>query len=165
MVNIEDFSDQQLKESLLEHGVNVPVTPTTRKVCENKLKKLLASGHATPKQASQSADFSDGGGVSYLNVYSSINSIFKAYRRNVFSEERQSSRNNVSELSDQSDNEGEVSARNLSKHERQQFHSRSQEKQAGSSIWKYVGIAILFLIFISFIVFLNRNAQQIGDEI
>ncbi|KAI6182872.1 hypothetical protein M3Y97_00427300 [Aphelenchoides bicaudatus] len=103
MVNIEDFSDQQLKESLLEHGVNVPVTPTTRKVCENKLKKLLASGHATPKQASQSADFSDGGG---------------AYRRNVFSEERQSSRNNVSELSDQSDNEGEVSARNLSKHER-----------------------------------------------
>lgn len=66
MVNVEDYSDQQLKESLLEFGVNVPVTPTTRKVCENKLKKMMADGDSPSKQTSiprtpsqQDIDFAD----------------------------------------------------------------------------------------------------------
>lgn len=65
MASIEDYSDQQLKESLLEYGINVPVTPTTRKVCENKLRKMMAGGDSTPKQVSisrtpsQDIDFAD----------------------------------------------------------------------------------------------------------
>lgn len=42
MANIEQYTNEELQTSLREYGMNVPVTPTTRKVCENKLRKLIA---------------------------------------------------------------------------------------------------------------------------
>jgi CHASE3 domain sensor protein len=61
-----------------------------------------------------------------------------------------------------------VSARELSRQERDLYRSRAQDQQkAGTSVWKYIGIGFLLIVLVSFLVFLNRNAQnqQLGDEI
>lgn len=142
----------------------------------------MAGGDSTPKQVSisrtpsQDIDFADnreetpemaeGVGIStlFLKYF-----MFQVYRRNFSSTQRQSSRHNASELADQTDSDpGEVSARELSRQERDLYRSRAQDQQkAGTSVWKYIGIGFLLIVLVSFLVFLNRNAQnqQLGDEI
>lgn len=74
-------------------------------------------------------------------------------------------RHNASELADQSDSDpGETSARNLSRQERKLYEKHVQ-KPGDSSTWKYIGLVFLLVVFISFLVFLNRNAQRIEDDI
>lgn len=43
MAFVEAYSNEQLQKALREYGINVPITPTSRKVCENKLKKLMGA--------------------------------------------------------------------------------------------------------------------------
>jgi uncharacterized membrane protein len=76
--------------------------------------------------------------------------------------EKEYNRHNESEA-DQSDYEpGETSVRELSHQEREMFKTRTPGSQG--SVWKYIGVAILLVVFISFLVFLSRNAQHIHDD-
>jgi hypothetical protein len=42
MADIEGYTDDQLHKALRSYGLIIPITPNSRKVCENKLKKLIS---------------------------------------------------------------------------------------------------------------------------
>lgn len=42
MKSVEQYTDDQLYKALRSYGLNIPITPTTRKVCETKLKKFMS---------------------------------------------------------------------------------------------------------------------------
>jgi hypothetical protein len=90
MIGIEQYSDDQLHTALRSYGLNVPITPTSRKVCENKLKRLMSevdqvasqnvnNGNSDPFVTSQPA-FNDDFTQSELNkshVVSSANELYE----------------------------------------------------------------------------------------
>lgn len=42
MARVEHYTDDQLQKALRSYGLNIPITPNSRKVCETKLKKFMS---------------------------------------------------------------------------------------------------------------------------
>lgn len=168
MAFVEDYTDEQLQIELRGFGFNLPITPTSRRVCENKLKKLLAEANGTPQQtvlrSDSPQDFADNSEPLFSTQNDRESTPLSAdsniHRRNLPSTQRQQKfKRQATDEQSENEHDGETSARELSHHERQIYKVRQ-----GTNVWKYIGIFILVSIVIAFLVFLNRNAQHITDD-
>ncbi|KAI6241248.1 hypothetical protein M3Y99_00348900 [Aphelenchoides fujianensis] len=182
MEDIELMSDQELSMALRDYGLSVPVTANSRKLLERKLDKFLSgAGDVTqtlPVELNASADvpFEDAEEAAAEEPvhFSQPRPIVQPIAPSVLphsqkKNESNATRRRVTPASDlnasraSDSDEGETSFRLLGEEERVR---RSPSAEIRSPpVWKYAAYFVAALLFVAFLVFLNRNAQAADDDL
>ncbi|KAI6225881.1 hypothetical protein M3Y95_00743900 [Aphelenchoides besseyi] len=189
MIDVKSLSDLELGSALREHGLTIPITESTRPSCERKLMNLLGAGDTNRTTVAESYEIAaddpidnEDNGEAFDTVVESqyhdtetvenipprqqtkpTSSIFNnSQLTDQFVSQRRVSPVTDFDLSRHSDSDsGETSFRYLNETER--VHRGARSIAQPTPIWKYVAYLAVAIVLISFLVFLNRNAQN--DEL
>lgn len=183
MTNVENYTDDQLHKALRSYGLVIPITPNSRKVCENKLKKFMAGGDKTAVTPTAKVGITPTSKVAVtptskvaaVDTYKeTAAAAVKTNTSKVGHSGDSTAFVHVNQISssDSEPDEAEITVRELTTQEREMYRARSRDHatsintnkdkdtSVGTSIWKYVGFFILAVVLVCFLVFLDQNAQN-----